>query len=254
MSPVELIQIMFFGSILVIVLALVWFIFWRKKKIALTVTIFSVVAFTLFFALQPYYIQQQHAKRYEIVVDYLHEQYPEYKFDISPKILKEGDTPYEYQVVANDYKYRNEYYRVDQNGLVMFSHYSTLNYGKEEELDYLLLNSIYEKPFEYIERNVKLEEISRYEDDSFLLRLMNVDGEAILYNYLKIDGQFFLEQSKYSNESNYIEMNVSPKHYESYNVLAILPGFTEEQWNREGGKEAEFELKGEIPAIYVVPN
>lgn len=255
MSPVELIQMIFFGSILVIVLAIVWFIFRKKKKIALTVTIFSVVVFILFFALRPYYIQQQHAERYEILVDYLHKQYSKYEFDISPKILEEGDTPYEYRVVANNYKYRNEYYRVDQNGVVMFSHYSTMVDGNEEELDYLLLNSVYEKPFEYIERSVELKEIVRYEEDSFLLRLMSVEGELILYNYLKKrDGQFFLEKSRLPNENNYIEMNVSPNHYTNYYVLATLPGFMEEQWRKENGEAAKVEIKGETPAIYVVPN
>ncbi len=254
MGPVELLLMMFFGSILVFMLAIVWFIFRKKKKIALTVTILSVFAFILFFTLRPTYIKKEHAERYEILVDYLHEHYPKYEFDISPKVLEDGYIPYEYCVVANGYKYRNEFYQVERDGTVKFISYSTESYGRKEELDYLLLNTIYEKPFEYIERKVELEELARYENDSFLLRLMNVEGEQVLYNYLKIDGLFFLEQSKGSMENGYIEMDVSPKHYENYYVLATLPGFKEERWKKTNELADKIELNEELPTIYVVPN
>ncbi|PYF06769.1 hypothetical protein BJ095_1071 [Ureibacillus chungkukjangi] len=53
MRPVEIIGMLFFGAILIIVLAIIWFIFRKKKKIALTVTIISVLAFILFFSFRP---------------------------------------------------------------------------------------------------------------------------------------------------------------------------------------------------------
>ncbi|KXH81837.1 hypothetical protein [Sporosarcina sp. HYO08] len=253
MSPIELLVMMIFGSILILILTIMWFIFRKKKKIAFTVTVISVLAFVLFFALRPYYIKHQHAERYVIVADYLHEQYPEYSFEISPKVLKKGDYPYQYRVEANGYKFRNEIFRVDQDGSVRFTSFTTLDLGNENELDELLVVWSYEQPFEYLERHVELEEIARHEENAFLVRLMRVDGEVMLYNYLKYDGKYFFAQANRLDEHHTIEMNVSPRHDENYYVLATLPGFNEEHWKKINGTAAKIEFTGESPSIYVVP-
>ncbi|MCM3387078.1 hypothetical protein M3649_02900 [Ureibacillus chungkukjangi] len=255
MGPAELIGMLFSGAILIIVLVIIWFIFRKKKKIALTVTIISVLAFILFFSFRPSYVKIQHAKRYIILVDYLQENYPKYEFEITPKILEEGYQPYEYRVVANGYKYRNEYYKVDSNHTVTFTSYSTMDKANKDEIDQLLFNSVViEAPFEYLEKEVKVEEIANYEEDTFLVRLVLIEGNFILANYLINDGQYFLQQWNFPGENNTIEIEVSPSGNKNYYVMAALPGFDKEHWKTVNPMASKIQLTEEIPAIYVISN
>lgn len=255
MNPVELIEITISGTILALCLGVFWVIFRKKKRIVLAVTISSVLLFTLFFALRPLYIQKQHAKRYSILVDYLHERYPDYEFQVTPKEIENGDIPYQYFVMANGYQTRNEIFHVDENGTVRFTSHTTMQNGDADELDQLILDTVYDEPFEYLNSKEEIEEITRHEEEDFLVRLMRVNGKEILYNYIKMDdGKFFLEQGNMANKNNYIGMTVSLKHYENYYVLATLPGFKIEQWKKDNKSGAKIEFKEEPPAIYVVPN
>ena len=255
MEPAEIIGMIFFGAILIIVLAIIWFIFRNKKEIALTVTIISVLAFILFFSLRPLYVKHEHEKRYIILVDYLQENYPKYEFEITPKKLEAGYQPYEYRVIADGYKYRNEYYRVNKDGIVTFTSYSTSDRGNKDEIDQLLWSSVVnEEPFDYLEKEVEIEEISYYEEDTFIVRLVLIEGNLILANYLIIDGQYFLHQWYLPDENNFIEMEVSPSHNENYYVMATLPGFDKEQWKMGNPMASKIQLKEEIPTIYVIAN
>ncbi|MFC4411585.1 hypothetical protein ACFOZY_14250 [Chungangia koreensis] len=256
MSPVELIEITIWGTILTIFLVVLWIVFRRNKRMVVAVTICSVLLFSLFFALKPVYIKKQHTKRYTILVDYLNERYPDYEFQVTPKELENGYMPYHYQVMANGYQSRTEIFQVDRDGTVRFTSISTKEYGNQDELNDLILNRVYDQPFEYLDSKEEIEEILRHEEEDFLVRLMRVNGKVILYNYLKMDdGQYFLEQGNRSDNNNkFITMNVSLKHDENYFVLATLPGFKKEEWEKDKKTVPEIEFKDKTPAIYVVPN
>ena len=118
MSPSENIYFFLIGVTIVAAIMIIWLIFRKRKKVALVFTSVMVIGFVSYYAYYPTLKVNKHAKRYEQVVHYLTEKYPDRIFSISPKKYERGYTVGDFKV--NDIETPNigVTLRVDKEGRV----------------------------------------------------------------------------------------------------------------------------------------
>lgn len=251
MDPSTLITMFFLGILLLIILAIVSYIFRKNKRIAFSSAAFLGTTYILFFALQPIVERHEHANRYDTLTSYLQKTYPTLEFEIQSKTLEEGMYPYEYFVYANDYRYRGEIFRVDSDGIIHQNSYTTESYLGYDELDTLIQMHAASEPFDYLLNVPEYKRIASYEQDDFIAYAVEMNGEIMLWIVEIIDGQYFLAQGLTAdNGNNYIKTTVSTNHATRYSVLLTLPGFDENSWQQD--YEADLNFTQPPPSIYVV--
>ncbi|MBM6617176.1 hypothetical protein [Bacillus suaedaesalsae] len=90
MSPGENIYFFLIGVTVLIVIMFIWLIFRNRKKWGIVLTIVLVIGYVGYYVCYPTIKVNTHTKRYEQLIDYLTEKYPDKEFTILPKHYEEG--------------------------------------------------------------------------------------------------------------------------------------------------------------------
>ncbi|MBE4909863.1 hypothetical protein IMZ08_17650 [Bacillus luteolus] len=103
MSPSENIYFFLIGAIvLIVIIIFVWLIFRKRKKWAIALTSVVVIGYVGYYVYYPTLKVNTHEDRYERLVAYLGEYYPDKEFTILPEHYEEGYTVGQFDV--NDIK------------------------------------------------------------------------------------------------------------------------------------------------------
>lgn len=135
MSPSEIIYFFLIAIIILAAIMIVWLIFRKRKKWAITLTSMFVIGYFAYYIYSPTLKENSHKERYEQVIDYLAKNYPNKHFNIEPKYYEEGYRIGEFQV--NDVKTptMGVTFRVGEEGQVtQVSNWSKNEYPTQQEL------------------------------------------------------------------------------------------------------------------------
>jgi hypothetical protein len=135
MSPSENIYFFLTGVTVLVVIMFVWLIFRKRKKWAIALTSMLVIGYVGYYVYYPNLKVNMHAERYEQVINYLAETYPDKEFNILPKHYQEGDGVGVFAI--NDIKTlpMGVTLRVDEEGRVtQIGTWSNQEYPTQQEL------------------------------------------------------------------------------------------------------------------------
>lgn len=89
-EPIENLYFLLSALLIIILSTTAWFIFNKRKKWALGLIILFFIAYISFYFYFPTLKVKQHEKRYEVLVNYLADNYPDQQFHIEPKHYESG--------------------------------------------------------------------------------------------------------------------------------------------------------------------
>lgn len=92
MSLVELIYFFAIAFVVIVASIVLWFIFRKRRKLAITLTSLLVLGYIGGFLFYPTLKMNMHTKGYEIVIEFLEKNYPDKKFTVSPQHYEAGYT------------------------------------------------------------------------------------------------------------------------------------------------------------------
>lgn len=98
MNPGELIYFSMIGFVLLITMVIIWFVFRKKKRFAMTVIGVLMVGYIGYYFYFPTLKINTHEKGYAQMTAYLSENYPGKDYEISPKHYEEGNHVGEFYV------------------------------------------------------------------------------------------------------------------------------------------------------------
>ncbi|WP_153732769.1 hypothetical protein [Sporosarcina obsidiansis] len=135
MNPGELIMYLLIGMALAVVILLNWLILRKRKKLAITLTGLLVIGYVGSYLYYPTLKTNTHANRYEQVIEYLSETYPNREFQISPKHYENGISVGEFDVNDRNTPTMGVTLRVDKKGQVtQTATWSNRGYPTQQEL------------------------------------------------------------------------------------------------------------------------
>ncbi|MCG7345472.1 hypothetical protein MHZ92_15145 [Sporosarcina sp. ACRSL] len=135
MKPGELIYFLLIGVIVLAVILVIWLVLRKRKKWAVVLSSVLVIGYAGYFFYYPTLQVNTHAERYEQVVNYLAENYPDKEFTISPKDYEEGYTVGTFQVNNIETPMIGVILRVDKEGQVtQTATWENRGYPKQQEL------------------------------------------------------------------------------------------------------------------------
>ena len=135
MSPGEYIYFYLIGITVLAVIIFIWLIFRKRKKWAIALTSVLVIGYAGYYVYYPTLKVNTHAERYEQVIDYLAENYPDKEYNILPKHYEEGYTVGKFDVNDVETPSMGVTFRVDEEGQVtQTGTWSKREYPKQQEL------------------------------------------------------------------------------------------------------------------------
>ena len=135
MSPGELIYFFAIGFVVIVASIVLWFIFRRRKKLAITLASMLVIGYIGYFLYYPTLKTNTHTEAYETVSEYLEKSYPDKEFTITPKHYEEGYTVGDFQVNDIETPRVGAILRVGkENQVTQIGTWSNLEYPTQQEL------------------------------------------------------------------------------------------------------------------------
>ncbi|WP_078380708.1 hypothetical protein [Sutcliffiella halmapala] len=83
MHPVEIIELMFVGAVLITIIAVSFFLKGKWRKVGWTVAIVILIAYSIFYVVRPHWIDVQISEKVDLLVPYLKQRYPGEEWVIS---------------------------------------------------------------------------------------------------------------------------------------------------------------------------
>lgn len=134
MSPGELIYFSTIGFVVIVVNIVLWFIFRKRKNVAITLTTILGLGFIGYVLYFPAMKTNKHSEAYEIVSDYLDENYPNRVFTVVPEHYEAGYTVGEFNVNALETPTIGVTLRVDKDEVTEIGTWLNLEYPTQEDL------------------------------------------------------------------------------------------------------------------------
>lgn len=220
MSPGENIYFFLIGVPVVAAIMLIWFIFRKRKRLAIVFTSVLVIGYIGYYAYYPTLKMNKHAKGYGQVVYYLTEKYPDRMFTISPEQYEQGYTVADFNVNDIETPMIGVTLRADKEGQVtQTSYWSNLDYPTQQEL-WREIKFIYGEPYT-LDKDIaditKEDEWMDGELTAFALTINDMPAIA-LYNYSKAGyGLLELKQEKHEGfvvieKSGYVFIYVDERY------------------------------------------
>lgn len=98
MNPGEVIYFFAIGFVVVMVSVVLWLIFRKRKRLAITLSSILVIGYIGYFLYYPTLKTNSHAEAYKTVSEYLEKSYPDKEFSITPKQYEVGHVVGDFQV------------------------------------------------------------------------------------------------------------------------------------------------------------
>ena len=135
MSPSEYLYFFLIGVTVFAVILFVWLIFRKRKKWAIALTSVLVMGYAGYYVYFPALKENTHTERYEKLMDYLAENYPDKAYTVLPKHYEEGYTVGKFEVNDSETPMMGVTFRVDEEGQVTQNgSWSKQEYPKQQEL------------------------------------------------------------------------------------------------------------------------
>lgn len=186
MSPGELIYFSTIGFIVIVTSIVLWFIFRKRKNIAIilpTILFLGFIGYVLYF---PTMKINKHSESYEIVSDYLDKNYPDRVFTVRPEHYEAGYTVGEFDVNDVETPTIGVILRVDKEDVAEIGAWSSLKYPTQEDL-WREIQSYYESPYSLNKDLAEITKIDEWIDGeltAFALTINDMPAIA-LFNYSK---------------------------------------------------------------------
>ncbi|WP_226671118.1 glucosyltransferase domain-containing protein [Metabacillus litoralis] len=207
MSPSENIYFLLIAIIVFVVILFIWWIVRKRKKLAVVLTSLLIIGFAGYYAYYPTLKSNTHTERYNTVIEYLVENYPDRKFQVLPKEYEAGYRVGEFRV--NDIKTPSfgVSLSVDEEGSVMqTSNWSNQEYPKQKEL-WRELEFIYGENYTLDKEIAEITKQDEWIDGELTAFALTIDDTPAiaLFEYSK-GGYSLLELQEAANEGYvYIE-------------------------------------------------
>lgn len=186
MSPGELIYFSTIGFVVIVASIVLWFIFRKRKNIAIilpTILVLGFIGYVLYF---PTMKTIKHSEAYEIVSDYLDKNYPDRVFTVRPEHYEAGYTVGEFDVNDVETPTIGVILRVDKDDVAEIGDWSSLEYPTQEDL-WQEIQSYYESPYSLNKDLAEITKIDEWIDGeltAFALTINDMPAIA-LFNYSK---------------------------------------------------------------------
>ncbi|QOR64874.1 tripartite tricarboxylate transporter TctB family protein [Cytobacillus suaedae] len=201
MSPSEIIYFFLIGAIVIVVIMFVWLLFRKRKKWAIALTSAVVMGYLGYYVYYPTLKVNTHEDRYERLVAYLGEYYPDREFTILPEHYEDGYTVGQFEVNNIKNPTMGVTLRVDKEGKVtQIGTWSNQEYPTQHEL-WQEIEFLYGETYtlnKEISEIIKRDEWIEGELTAFALTIDEIPTIA-LFNYSS-EGYSLLELQKGDRE------------------------------------------------------
>lgn len=184
MSPSELIYFFVIGVAVVIAIAIFWFIFRKKRRVAIALTSILVLGFIGYVLYFPALKTKKHSEAYGIVSDYLDENYPDRVFTIRQEHYEAGLTVGNFDVNDIETPTIGVTLRVIGDEVTEIGTWSNLEYPTQHEL-WRELQSYYESPYSLNKALAEITKIDEWINGELTAFALTIDDKPAiaLFNY-----------------------------------------------------------------------
>ncbi|WOV87701.1 hypothetical protein QWT69_00845 [Sporosarcina oncorhynchi] len=186
MSPRELIYFFVIGVAVLVAITILWFIFRKKRRIAIAFTSILVLGFIGYVLYFPTMKTNKHSEAYEIVSDYLDKNYPNRVFTVVPEHYEAGYTVGDFNVNDIETPTIGVILRVDKDKVKEIGTWSNLEYPIQQDL-WREIQSFYESPYSLNKDLAEITKIDEWIDGELTAFALTVDDKPAiaLFNYSK---------------------------------------------------------------------
>lgn len=187
MSPGELIYFSTIGFVVIFASIGLWFIFRKRKNIAITLTGILVIGYIGYILYYPTLKMNTHLEAYEKVSEYLETKYPDKAFTIAPKHYEKGITVGNFDVNENETSRMGVTLRVDKEGqVIQIGTWSNLEYPTQEDL-WQVIEFTYGEPYSLDKKRIDIIKKDEWIDGELTAFALTIDDlpAIALFNYSK---------------------------------------------------------------------
>ena len=186
MSPSELIYFFVIGVAVVIAITILWFIFRKKRRVAIVLTSILVLGFIGYVLYFPTLKTNKHSEAYGIVSDYLDKNYPNRVFTVVPEHYEAGFTVGDFDVNDIVTPTIGVTLRVDKDEVTEIGTWSNLEYPTQQEL-WREIQSFYKSPYSLNKDLAEITKIDEWIDGELTAFALTIDDKPAiaLFNYSK---------------------------------------------------------------------
>lgn len=191
MMPADLIGFMFLGVCMLIVIGIMALVFRKRKKVTLIISSLLIISYSIYFFAFPSIQANKHEKSYAVLTEYLAQQYPDQQFTIVPEHYEVGVAPGDFDVHDVRTSNRGVSLRVNGNEVVQIATWTKPVDRQEDLWQELLL--YYKETYQLDQPMDYIKELAYYNEGSFTVFGLKVDGNAAIAVYDYFDGGYRLE-------------------------------------------------------------
>lgn len=190
MNPSEWITFTLFGFLLIIIIAIAWFVFRKRKKWAVAVTAVLVIGYVGYYAYYPTMKTNAHAAKYEQLVEYLETKYPGQQFTIRPEHYEAGVTVGTFDINGAETPDMGVTLRVDDEGEVrQISTWTGGGYPEQRDL-WKDLEFHYGGDYTFDREEVEITKQDEWIDGELTVFALNIDDRPAIAVYEYAQGGY----------------------------------------------------------------
>ena len=250
MSPAENIYFILIAIVMLIVTLVVWLIFRKRKKWAISLTTLFVIGYVGFYLYYPTLKVNIHAERYEQVTAYLANNYPNKKFYIEPEHYEEGYNVGEFRV--NDVKSPTigVNLRVGRDGQVMqLSTWSKNEIPTQEDL-WKVIPSFHGGTYTLDKKIANITKTDEWIDGELTVFALTIDDLPAIAIFNYSSGGYSLLDLQQGKEAGFISIEI-----DGYVCTYIDEGYAGEKvtLKLKNGEEYTLDVDGNKGRLIVEP-
>ncbi|MHA6260571.1 hypothetical protein ACXYMX_11860 [Sporosarcina sp. CAU 1771] len=231
MNPSELIYFTGIGVAVVVANAILWFIFKKRKRVAIAVTSILVLAFIGYNLYFPTLKMNKHSEAYETVRHFLDENYPDKEFKIVPEHYEAGYTVGDFDVNDIESPTIGVTLRVEKDEVTEIGYWSNLDYPSQHEL-WREIQSYYESPYSLNKDLAEITKIDEWIEGELTAFALTIDQALAIaiFNYSKAGYSLLelhkgdLEEFVFIEEEGYLFIYVDELYSEEEIIIRMKNG------------------------------
>lgn len=183
MNLAELIIYSLFGVLLLVIIAITWFVLRKRKKWTLVITAVLLIGYVGYYAYYPILKTSQHAEKYEKITEYLASNYPEREFTVEPDHFEAGVDVGTFNVNDKDTPDMGVTLHVDDEGQVLqISNWISSDFPQQGDL-WRELEFYYGGNYTLDSENSEITKQDEWIDGELTVFALNIDGRPAIAVY-----------------------------------------------------------------------
>ena len=240
MTAGENIYFTFIAMVIFLIIGILFFIFRKRLKIPIIFTLICTVGFVSYYLAYPTIKVKTHVERYELLIDYLEEQYPGQQFDVYAEQYEDGMNVGEFMVNKLSTPLMGVTLRVQKDGNVQ-------EIGLWDKSGYPMNENVWKDlSFSYLEnyqlgvKEKPLQKVDELFDEELAVFALELDHKPAIAIYKFTVGAYSRYLLEIGDEQQYVEANFEGISYiyvaEAYeeNVILLSNGKTLDISNSKG--------------------